>query len=580
MAEPAKAARVASPTKPLAPAPMVGWYDPGQLARTAVEVLVSTIFGRHADHRLVEALDAHPDAFHDYTQTEDGRRRESMWIDYAADVGDGWDSTYAVAYFLAQERLRLRAPDEREHDTERGQVLVFGGDQVYPTASRGAYQRRLVTPYEAALAWTDAPHPHAFAVPGNHDWYDSLVSFSRLFCSSRWLGGWQTRQARSYFALKLPHGWWLLGTDVQLDSDIDRPQVEYFELVAKQMAQSDRVILCNAEPHWIYAGVYGTQDADYTESNLAFLERTLGRRVSVFLAGDLHHYRRHEAPDGTQKITAGGGGAFLHPTHRPDVSTLSEKDKDGRTRRVFTCRASFPDPATSRRLAWRNLLFPFLNPWFGQVPAVLYLLTAWVVMADIGHLGLTRFGSAVLTTLHDVALRPAGVFWTVAVFAGFWLFTDTHSRVYRWSAGTIHGLAHVAATFFVGWAAAYLAVTILGLPFRSPGQLAISAAVMLVGGYFVGAWIMGIYLLVSLNGFGRHSNEAFSSLHIAGWKSFLRLRIDRDGTLTIFPVGIRRVPRRWAAAGTRGAVWAPSDRAATPPRLIEAPIIVNGRPTP
>ena len=36
--------------------PMVGWYDPRQLARTAVEVAVSTIFGRHADYRITEAL--------------------------------------------------------------------------------------------------------------------------------------------------------------------------------------------------------------------------------------------------------------------------------------------------------------------------------------------------------------------------------------------------------------------------------------------------------------------------------------------------------------------------------------------
>ena len=35
--------------------PMVGWYDPFQLAQTGVDVLVSTIFGRYADYRLVEA---------------------------------------------------------------------------------------------------------------------------------------------------------------------------------------------------------------------------------------------------------------------------------------------------------------------------------------------------------------------------------------------------------------------------------------------------------------------------------------------------------------------------------------------
>ena len=36
--------------------PMVGWYDPRQLARTGVDVAVSTIFGKHADFRITEAL--------------------------------------------------------------------------------------------------------------------------------------------------------------------------------------------------------------------------------------------------------------------------------------------------------------------------------------------------------------------------------------------------------------------------------------------------------------------------------------------------------------------------------------------
>jgi hypothetical protein len=52
-------------------------------------------------------------------------------------------------------------------------------------------------------------------------------------------------------------------------------------------------------------------------------------------------------------------------------------------------------------------------------------------------------------------------------------------------------------------------------------------------------------LLISINVFSRHDNEAFSSLAIQDYKQFLRMKLDEDGTLTVFPVGIRRVPRRW-----------------------------------
>jgi hypothetical protein len=104
----------------------------------------------------------------------------------------------------------------------------------------------------------------------------------------------------------------------------------------------------------------------------------------------------------------------------------------------------------------------------------------------------------------------------------------------------------------------------------------ISGAIIFAAGYFVGAALLGVYLLISLNGFGRHANEAFSSLKVEDWKHFLRLKIGSDGTLTIFPIGIRRVARKWAEAphGTSGSQYVPDDPKATEPELIEDPIIV------
>jgi hypothetical protein len=87
---------------------------------------------------------------------------------------------------------------------------------------------------------------------------------------------------------------------------------------------------------------------------------------------------------------------------------------------------------------------------------------------------------------------------------------------------------------------------------------------------------MGIYLYVSLNLFGRHSNESFSSLAIQDYKNFLRMRIEADGGLTIFPIRVKRVPRKWKRQpeGTDGPAYVPDpdDRDATAPELIEAPI--------
>ena len=61
---------------------MVGWYDPLQLLRTASEVLISTIFGKHADLRLMEALsdsrDLNKKIYYDFSNKD----KKEMWLDY------------------------------------------------------------------------------------------------------------------------------------------------------------------------------------------------------------------------------------------------------------------------------------------------------------------------------------------------------------------------------------------------------------------------------------------------------------------------------------------------------------------
>ena len=617
--------------------PMVGWYDPRQLVRTGLQVAISTIFGHHSDRRLVEALASGRPEIYDYThhyrddghelcEIDESRWRDEIWIDYVADLGEGWNSTYAVAYYLSEDAREFEYTDtasgeKRRAQTERGSLLLFGGDQVYPAADRIEYDQRLVKPYERAYPQrAREEHPHAFAIPGNHDWYDSLISFSRLFCSKRWFSGWRTRQSRSYFALKLPHGWWLLGTDTQLGSDLDAPQVEYFKGVAAQMQETDRIILCHAEPHWIFARMYEHLDARISESNLAFLEKMLGKKIAVFIAGDLHHYRRHESTDlsSTQKITSGGGGAFLHPTHMgllgKDVTLLEEKSSG----RIFEKKAAFPTEEVSRKLCWRNLLFPYLSgnqSWmFGFLTAGLYLLTTLAVVSDFRQIEETANGirsvvglkNIIGTTLHTILNSPMTLFGVLLTILGFVLFTDTHSKAHRWIMGSLHALAHILSAFAITLASIYFVINLVNATSRwnNPplkiGSLELNwvyritqgehvfnfdlrvllvVILILIGGYIIGSFIQGLYLLVSLNVFGRHFNEAFSTIAVEDWKSFLKLKIDRDGDLTIYPIGIRRVPRKWKPnPSARGADIIPDsvrDPNATEPLLIEPPIILK-----
>jgi len=543
---------------PSSRARMVGWYDPKVLAQSAWLMTLANIFGRHSDSRLIEALASQPQR--EFEFAADPVTGE-FWLDYVSDVADGWNPTFAIASALAEPELEVAAPDGGRVSTRGGQVLVFGGDEVYPYPSKEAYATRTEAPYSAAFEGAGR-HPGVFAVPGNHDWYDSLVAFSRSFCRpERGFAGCTTQQTRSYFALKLPHDWWLLAMDLQLGADLDEPQVRYFRDVVSRMPAEARVILCVPDPQWIYEAGY-PDHASYSDGALRFFEeRILQRKVAVFLTGDLHFYKRHEREDGVQKIVSGGGGAFLHPTHAPPTEHL---------RGGFQERACYPDVATSRRLTWWNLVFPFLNPKYLPIPAVLYMMSAWFASATFTPADLVDLPTALHAALVGAIRDPINGLWLLLFVSAFVFFTDTHVRWYRVLGGISHALAHLAAAFALGWLAVLFTTHSLGLAFGSITQMLVSAVITLLGGAVAGSVVLGGYLFVSLRVFGRHSNEAFSSLRIQDYKEWLRLRIDAAGELTIHAIGIDRVPRAWSEhhSGGRSRIQ-PRDRAATPPRLIE-----------
>jgi len=170
---------------------MVSWYDPRLLARIGVRTIISSVFGQYADQRLIQAVtdpcdDKDLATRYDYCDPNVHDRciapdeNGAYWIDYVADVGDGFESTYTIAYLLAQDDLDVRQAGRLRH----GEILIMGGDQCYPQATREDYKKKLLTPYNWAFTVAN-PDRKLFALPGNHDWYDGLNSFDSLFCAAR-----------------------------------------------------------------------------------------------------------------------------------------------------------------------------------------------------------------------------------------------------------------------------------------------------------------------------------------------------------------------------------------------------------
>ena len=112
-------------------------------------------------------------------------------------------------------------------------------------ASWQRYDDRTKGPYQAALPIppADGPRPTLYALPGNHDWYDGLTSFLRLFAQARQRARRRLAQPAGPQLLRaseLPQRWWLLAIDTQFGAYIDDPQLDYFHEVAAQLQPGDR----------------------------------------------------------------------------------------------------------------------------------------------------------------------------------------------------------------------------------------------------------------------------------------------------------------------------------------------------
>lgn len=548
---------------------MVRWYNPRLLMQIGARAAAATIIGQYADNRPVQAaLDPVGDdplaGAHDYSKA-DG---EDFWFDYVADLGDGWNATYAVAETLSRPELSLDGVT-----TRRGRLLIMGGDEVYPAPSRIEYGRRTIDPYETAFPENDdGDPPHLFALPGNHDWYDGLHTFTNIFCQARRganarpgrrFGGWQTRQTRSYFALKLPHGWWLCGFDVQLGAYIDAAQQDYFAAIAASaMKPGDKIVLCAAVPSWVLENV---RDQDAT-NNLRFIKTVLtrhGAEIAVVLAGDLHHYARYEETTGAGPtlITSGGGGAFLHPTHKLPDQVAVKWDRDDQ--QTFERKQNYPSKARSFQLSWRNFLFPFINWDFALMMGAFYTLLAWFLetrsldggedlrdafLGIIGHhVSITEFwaalGDATWRFASAVPKSPEFAIVVLAGLAAFIQFNLTRNAWVRYGLGFVHWLAHMAALLITYCVAVQMTAWVEPHIDTKSLVFAIWLLQMIVFGGLLGAVTFGTYLFVALNLFGLQWTNSFSSLRIEDYKNFLRLRISGDGTLSIFPVKIEDVPR-------------------------------------
>jgi hypothetical protein len=207
------------------------------------------------------------------------------------------------------------------------------------------------------------------------------------------------------------------------------------------------------------------------------------------------------------------------------------------------------------------------NPGFATMLGILQTLTMLAMS------GAASSNGGPIQRLFSIPL----VLMCVVILAGTIAFAQppkagVPNHAAHWIFGIIHGGLQIALAAGGTWVWQHL-------PFRDwmwPGPLVVAIVLYLPVIGFVATQLCALYLLVASR-FKVNVNELYAGQGIEDAKSFLRMHIEPDGTLTIYPVGIDKICRKWAVdpEGAPEQSWVRPDEPLTV-RLIEEPIRVAG----
>ncbi|WSQ14508.1 metallophosphoesterase [Streptomyces sp. NBC_01231] len=262
------------------------------------------------------------------------------------DTGEGDDPQYAVVPGFLKTGQDTR-------------FAVIASDVIYPVGSADDYGTKFFRPYQDYRA-------PIYAIPGNHDWYEDLGAFMRVFCddapplapepaprplTKAWLRSllWhrphphdghrldQERELRSSAAQRAvqPGPYWavdagpvrIIGIDTGLLGTLDAEQGAWLREVSQgprpKLLITGSPLYVDGEHHPCPIEGGGTVDD---------IVRDPDHHYVAAIGGDIHNYQRYPVRVGDrtlQYVVSGGGGAFMHATHtipRISVGGVTEKD--------------------------------------------------------------------------------------------------------------------------------------------------------------------------------------------------------------------------------------------------------------
>ncbi|KUO05641.1 metallophosphoesterase family protein [Streptomyces caeruleatus] len=323
----------------------ISWLDPRMLWAARNGVLASWFgdpTGRTRNRWVAQRAAAGAPA--DKVIRRDDPDRFSFLV--IGDTGEGDDPQYAVVPGFLKTGQDTR-------------FAILASDVIYPVGSADDYGSKFFRPYQEYRA-------PVYAIPGNHDWYEDLGAFMRVFCddapplapepapralsraglrSLLWhrprKGDGQRlaehRKLRSEAAQQAvqPGPYWaidagpvrIVGIDTGLLGTIDAEQGAWLREVSTdprpKILVTGSPLYVDGEHHPCAIEGGGTVDE---------IVRDPAHRYVAAIGGDIHNYQRYPVQvDGRtiQYVVSGGGGAFMHATHtipRVDIANVTEKE--------------------------------------------------------------------------------------------------------------------------------------------------------------------------------------------------------------------------------------------------------------
>jgi Calcineurin-like phosphoesterase len=270
------------------------------------------------------------------------------------DTGEGDNSQYAVASPLVDM-------------AKNADFTVICSDVIYPTGDLDDYGRKFHHPYRNL----ELP---IYAVPGNHDWYDGLHGFMHYFCelddagylpqfgrglAARLAGPLWRRspqpnpatpgavaderrppdppQPAPYFAIDAGPVRFV-GIDTGITGDIDEDQYHWLQRVSLDAPERPKILL-TGKPIYVDGEHHPGRVTGRTETVDGVVTDPRANYVMA-IGGDIHNYQRYPVPVAggrtIQYVVSGGGGAYMHATHR--IPSVNVNGVDESTFRCYPLR--------------------------------------------------------------------------------------------------------------------------------------------------------------------------------------------------------------------------------------------------